>query len=249
MTFKILNRFTGVALFERELPADIAAASAGERLGFAVQAAVDVHADLRGADLRGADLRGADLRDANLSGGANLGAANLRGANLRGVNLRSANLRGADLSGADLGGADLRDANLGAADLRGADLRDANLRGADLRGAADLGGADMSGADLRGAAVGLTIISNGVTTDRAPMQIAGFEYPITIWDNHAQIGCTLKSLDDWRGMDKNSALKNRAPRLFAARDAILAMAAADGRGVTATLSLDDEADRAAGDVS
>src|SRR3990167_368904 len=97
----------------------------------------------------------------------------------------------ADLGDADLGGADLRGADLGDADLRGADLRDADLRGADL-GNADLGGADLRGADLGGAK-----IHNNIVITKAPIQIIGLTWSITIWDQHMQIGCKFHSHDDW----------------------------------------------------
>ena len=84
--WEIKHRWTGAVLY----------AGDGETLRDAVVAAVDSHADLRGADLLGADLSGADLL------GANLRDADLSGANLSGANLRDANLRDADLSGADL---------------------------------------------------------------------------------------------------------------------------------------------------
>jgi hypothetical protein len=99
MKFEIRNRWTGAVQCSCELSAEVAGKSYSAQLGFAVMAARESSADLRGANLRGADLRGADLR-----------GANLRGADLRGADLRSANLRGADLCGADLRGADLRGA-------------------------------------------------------------------------------------------------------------------------------------------
>ena len=74
--WEIKHRWTGAVLY----------AGDGETLRDAVVAAVDSHADLRGADLLGADLSGADL----------LGA-NLRDADLSGAYLRDADLRGADL--------------------------------------------------------------------------------------------------------------------------------------------------------
>ena len=74
--WEIKHRWTGAVLY----------AGDGETLRDAVVAAVDSHADLRGADLLGADLSGADLL---------------------GANLRDADLSDADLSGAHLGGADL----------------------------------------------------------------------------------------------------------------------------------------------
>jgi uncharacterized protein YjbI with pentapeptide repeats len=116
----------------------------------------------------GADLSGANLRSANLSG-ADLSGANLRSANLIGANLRSANLRSANLRSANLSGADLSGADLSGADLIGANLRSANLSGADL-----------SGANLSGANV--------------PMYC---KWAISEVDGKVQIGCKLKSLEEW----------------------------------------------------
>ena len=129
-----------------------------------------------GAYLGGAYLGGADL------GGADLRGADLGGAYLGGADLRSADLRGAYLGGADLGGADLRGADLGGADLGGADLR-----------SADLGGAYLSGAKIR----------DGIPVTKAPIQILGLEWSVTIWDQHMQIGCEFHSHDDWRGFSED----------------------------------------------
>ena len=231
-TIQLRNRWVGSVQFECGLTAEIASAPLGVRTGFAIKKAIEAHANLTHANLRGADLPGADLRSADLTG------ADLRGADLTHANLRGANLTHADLRGADLPGAD----------LRGADLTGANLRSADLTGA-DLTGADLTGANLTGARLDKTIIADDVTTDRAPLQISGFEYPIAIWDNHAKIGCAFKSLSDWRAMTEVEAEKSDALRLFTARDAILALAAVDGRGVAApALDLDAEADGAEGRV-
>jgi Pentapeptide repeats (8 copies) len=87
------------------------------------------------------------------------------------------------------------------ADLRGADLRGADLRGADLRGA-DLRGADLRGADLRGAK-----IHDGIIITKAPIQISGLEWPITIWDKHMQIGCEFHSHEEWRNFSDNDWLR------------------------------------------
>ncbi|WP_454917340.1 pentapeptide repeat-containing protein [Xanthobacter sediminis] len=155
--------------------------------------------------------------------GADLGDADLRGADLGG-----ANLRGADLGGADLRDADLRGADLGGANLRGADLGGANLRGADL-GGADLRGADLRGADLEGAKW-----AAGIVIQRAPIQIFGLAYPVTILDQHAQIGCQLHSIAAWAAfsgaeieqIDGRSALEFWRDH----KDALLAIARAAGRG-------------------
>jgi len=67
-----------------------------DSLRHAVEAAVEVGADLSYASLTGADLRNADLRWAKLAG------AKLEGAKLAGAYLRWANLYGTDISRADL---------------------------------------------------------------------------------------------------------------------------------------------------
>ena len=95
-------------------------------------------------------------------------------------------------SGAYLGGAYLGGADLGGADLRGADLGGADLGGADLR-SADLGGAYLSGAKIR----------DGIPVTKAPIQILGLEWSVTIWDQHMQIGCEFHSHDDWRGFSED----------------------------------------------
>ena len=157
MKIEIKHRITGSTLFEVE---------AGS-LKAALEIAVGMGANLRGADLRDANLRGADLR----------------GADLRGADLCDADLRGADLCDADLRGADLRDANLRGADLWGADLRGANLRGADLRDA-NLWGADLRGADLRGA-------------KNAPTIITGWSYDVMITSEQIRIGCKIHTKKEW----------------------------------------------------
>ena len=57
---------------------------------------------------------------------------------------------------------------------------------------ADLGGADLRGADLGGAK-----IHNNIVITKAPIQIIGLTWSITIWDQHMQIGCKFHSHDDW----------------------------------------------------
>ena len=107
-----------------------------------------------------------------------------------GLAVREANLHGADLHGADLREANLRGANLHGANLRGADLRGANLRGANLRGA-DLYGANLRGADLRGKKL-----------TKNPVQISGFPYLVTIFDETAQIGCQYMTIAEWLACER-----------------------------------------------
>ena len=80
----IKRHFDDAVLFEAD--------DAGSMKG-ALEAAVNVGANLRGANLYGANLRGAHLDGANLRG-ANLRGANIDGAYLRGAQLQGANLRG-----------------------------------------------------------------------------------------------------------------------------------------------------------
>jgi hypothetical protein len=132
-------------------------------------------------------------------------------ANLTGANLTGANLRGANLTGADLTVADLTDANLTGADLTGADLTDANLTGAKW--------------------------SDGVIINRAPLQIYGLNWVVYILDTHMQIGCELHSFDDWRTFDdaRIAEMDGRNALRFwrAHKDALLSLAASDGRGEAA----------------
>jgi hypothetical protein len=100
------------------------------------RAALNNHADLRGAKLIHATLTRANLSDANLSGAdltvANLVTAILMRADLTNADLNTAGLGLADLRGASLRGAVLSGANLSRAFLNGANLERANLERANL---------------------------------------------------------------------------------------------------------------------
>jgi len=187
MIFEIKHCFTGAVLFSLKC----------ESLKLCVEAAVNARANLRGAYLSGANLIGAYLSDANLSG-ANLSDANLSGANLRSAYLRGAYLGGANLSGANLIGAYLSDANLSGANLRSAYLRGAYLGGANLSDA-NLSGANLSGAKWR----------SGIVIQLQPIQIYGLEdgWPVTIFDEHMDIGCELHTFAEWRSFDDRAILK------------------------------------------
>ena len=113
--------------------------------------------------------------------------------------------------------------------LSGADLSDANLRGAYLSGAY-LSGADLSGANLSGAKW------RDLTINRAPLQIAiPGEWSIYVLDMHMQIGCELHALSEWAAFDDARIVQmdgKHALRFWRQyKAALLAMAAADGRGV------------------
>ena len=219
--FDILNRFSGAVQFTAEIdcPED---APTGVKIGLAVRWALKSRANLSGAN-----LKGANLSDANLSG-ANLSDANLSDAYLSGANLSDANLSGAYLSGPYMSGA-----NLSRANLSGAYLFDANLSGANLSGAnlsdANLSGPYMSGAKWR----------DEITIIRRPIQIYGLhdDWAVTILDQHMQIGCELHRLDEWEAFDDRRIceMDGRSALMFwrKNKDALLAMAKADGRGASA----------------
>ena len=109
-------------------------------------------------------------------------------------------------SGADLRGAYLRGAYLGGANLGGAYLGGADLRGADL-GGADLGGAYLRGANLRGAYLSGAKWTDEITIQQTPIQILNLTWPVTILDEHMQIGCELHSLTDWASFDDKRILR------------------------------------------
>jgi uncharacterized protein YjbI with pentapeptide repeats len=134
------------------------------------------------------------------------------------ANLSGANLKGANLSRANLSGAYLSDANLSGANLSGANLSDVNLSGP-----------YMSGVKWR----------DEITIIRRPIQIYGLhdDWAVTILDQHMQIGCELHRLDEWEAFDDRRIceMDGRSALMFwrKNKDALLAMAKADGRGASA----------------
>ena len=99
-----------------------------------------------------------------------------------GADLSEANLYKANLSWADLSGANLSGANLSKADLSGANLSEANLFEADL-----------SKADLSGATGIILIIFSG--------------FNIYVQKNNIKIGCEYLSINKWREVTINQAIK------------------------------------------
>jgi hypothetical protein len=92
----------------------------------------------------------------------------------------------------------------------GANLADANLAGANLTRA------NLAGVKWR----------DGTLLTRAPLQIYGLQWPVTILDEHMQIGCELHTFAEWRAfsdrqiiaMDGKDALqfwKRYGPALLA----------------------------------
>jgi hypothetical protein len=102
----------------------------------------------------------------------------------------------------------------------------ANLAGANLAGAY-LAGANLAGAKWR----------DGITINRAPLQLFGLHYTVHILDAHMQIGCELHTLAEWRDFDDERIVKmdgRSALRFWRShKAALLAMAESDGRGVAA----------------
>ena len=226
LKFDVTNRFTGAVQFTAEIDCE-EGADFRVKLGLAVRWAIKTRADLRDANIAGVDLRGVDLRGANLVG-ANLMGADLRDANIAGANLMFANLAGANLGVANLTGAYLAGVNLAGAYLARANLARANLAGANLAGAY-LAGAYLANAYLAGAKW-----SDGIVIQNAPIQIYGLNpYPVTILDQHMQIGCEFHSLAEWEAFDDRRILEmggRKAAAFWAAhKDALLSMARAAGR--------------------
>ena len=130
-----------------------------------------------------------------------------------------ADLSDANLSGADLSGADLSNANLSGANLSRANLSDANLSGAYLS-RANLSGAYLSRANLSDANLSDADLSNaqwrdGIFIQKAPLQLYGLNWGVTVLDEHIQIGCQLHKTAEWAafsnekiiGMDGRDALR------------------------------------------
>jgi len=106
--------------------------------------------------------------------------------------------------------------------------KDAYLRDAYL-GGADLGGADLGGANLRGAKW-----TDDIVIQRVPIQIFGLAYPVTILDQHAQIGCQLHSIAAWAAFSDAEIEQIDGQRALefwrTYKDALLTLARAAGRG-------------------
>ena len=127
-----------------------------------------------------------------------------------GLSMRDA-LEVACKAGANLAGAYLADAYLVGAYLVGAYLADANLAGAKWR--------------------------DGITINRAPLQLHGLHWSVYILDQHMQIGCELHTLAEWAAFDDARIVqmngKNALRFWRAHKSPLLALAASDGRGVAA----------------
>ena len=115
--------------------------------------------------------------------------------------------------------------NLSCANLSAAYLSYANLSGANLSGAY-LYGANLSGAKWR----------DGVVINKAPIQLFGLHWRVTILDEHMQIGCELHKLTDWEEYDDKriAEMDGRAALRFwrKHKDVLLGLAKSAGRGAT-----------------
>src|SRR3990170_3782287 len=74
-------------------------------------------------------------------------------------------------------------------------------------GGTNLGGANLGGANLGGANLGGAKILDDVIITKAPIQISGFEWPVTIWDRHMQIGCEFHSHEEWQNFSEADWLR------------------------------------------
>jgi hypothetical protein len=165
---------------------------------------------------------------------ARLDYASLVGASLNGARLDHASLVGASLDHARLVGASLNGASLDHARLVGASLDHARLDHARLVGAS-LDHASLVGASLNGASLTDTIWQGDIKISRPPLYVGALTWPIFILDQHMQIGCELHTLAEWAAFDNEriASMDGVASRKFWKRhkDALLALAASDGRGV------------------
>ena len=79
---------------------------------------------------------------------------------------------------------------------------------------------------------------DGITITQAPIQIHGLYWPVTILDEHMQIGCELHRLSDWESFDDDRIARmdaRQAKKFWAAhKDALLSMARGAGRSVAAS---------------
>lgn len=97
-----------------------------------------------------------------------------------------------------------------------------------IKAGADLGGAYLGGAYLRGAKW-----RGDITIQRATLFLYGLKWDVVILDEHMQIGCELHRLDEWAAFDDERIVQmDRGALKFwrAHKGALLALAAADGRG-------------------
>ena len=104
-----------------------------------------------------------------------------------------------------------------------------------VKAGANLAGAYLRGTKLTGANLAGARWTDGAIIKREPIQIYGLAYPVTILDDRMQIGCELHSLAEWEAFDDEriSKMDGVAARRFwrMMKDALLAIAKADGRGV------------------
>ncbi len=225
MKFDIINRFTGAVQFTADIEcADDSPTSI--KLGLAVRWAIKSDASLAGAYLARANLADANLAGAYLPR-ANLADANIAGANLARASLADAYLVRANLEDASLAGAYLAHANLARANLAGAYLARAYLA------RANLAGAYLAGAYLEDANLADAKWRDGVVISRTPIQIYGLYWPVTILDEHMQIGCELHRLNEWKAFDdaRIGRMDARHAKKFWAenKEALLSMARNAGR--------------------
>ncbi len=64
-----------------------------------------------------------------------------------------------------------------------------------------------SGANLRSAYLRGAKIRDGIAITKAPLQIIGLEWMVTIWDLHMEIGCQFHSHEEWRNFTDDDWLR------------------------------------------
>lgn len=195
------------------------------KLGLAIRAAVKA-----GASLANTDLADASLINANLVGGdftrSDLSRANMTNAEMSDANLACATLDNAVLAYATLARANMARASLIAANFTDASLAGANLVEASLSRAsliatnlarANLDRVNWSCANLADAYMVDAKWGNDITLTRAPIQISNIPngWPVTILDEHMQIGCELHTYEDWAAFDDRRILEMSGKRALA----------------------------------
>ena len=112
-------------------------------------------------------------------------------------------------------------------------LRDAVVAAVAAR--ANLADAYLAGAYLAGANLTGAIWRNGIVLTRRPLQLHGLDYPVTLLDQHMEVGCELHLLTEWAGFDNARIARmdgTRARRFWGKHGAaLLALASSDGRGI------------------
>ncbi|MDA5192780.1 pentapeptide repeat-containing protein [Govanella unica] len=242
--FEVKNRWTGAVQFVAEINCAEDAPRA-LKLRLAVMWALKLKISLTCCDLNDADLSTMDLAWADFAGAscarANFAYADLCATDFTGVDCTAADFTNVNATVSDFSLAKLTHAICTNANFRGSCMPGADFCGADLNGAnlnrTDLTHASFVRADLTGTNFAETKWRDGVIINRRPLQLAGLEFPVIIFDDHMEIGCELHSIGDWAAFDDRHIIRMggaRAIRFWHSHKyALLALAASDARGPAA----------------